>query len=100
MKKIMQAAVNISDDIGLFKQLAREFLLLESSDWQFLISTFNARDYAELRFNDHLNRFRRLCQMARQYIENKSLSQEDLAFLDESGKKDALFEDIDIRDFV
>jgi 1,4-alpha-glucan branching enzyme len=35
------------------KQLAVELLLLESSDWQFLISTFSARDYAETRVVEH-----------------------------------------------
>ena len=33
----------------LAKQLCRELLLLESSDWQFLITTVHARDYAEKR---------------------------------------------------
>jgi len=31
----------------ILNDLARELLLLESSDWQFLISTWSARDYAE-----------------------------------------------------
>ena len=35
------------------KQMARELLLLESSDWQFLITTAAARDYAEKRFSGH-----------------------------------------------
>ena len=42
------------------KQMARELLLLESSDWQFLITTAAARDYAEKRFNGHLHEFREL----------------------------------------
>lgn len=37
----------------LLRQLARELVLLESSDWQFLISTWSARDYAEMRFTQH-----------------------------------------------
>src|SRR5438105_675216 len=32
----------------LARQICRELLLLESSDWQFLITTKHARDYAEL----------------------------------------------------
>lgn len=100
LKKILDMHLDMSNSAGLFKQIAREFLLLQSSDWQFLISTFNARDYAELRFNDHLDRFKRLCQMAQQSKENKVLSSEDLAFLQECQKKDALFEDIDIKDFT
>ncbi len=38
-------------------QLARELLLLQSSDWQFLMTTGQARDYAMQRFNEHCQRF-------------------------------------------
>lgn len=37
----------------VLKQLARELLLMQSSDWQFLITTGTAVDYAEERFRDH-----------------------------------------------
>ncbi|HLB25245.1 MAG TPA: 1,4-alpha-glucan branching protein domain-containing protein, partial [Nitrospirota bacterium] len=37
----------------ILKQAARELLLMQSSDWQFLISTWSARDYAEMRFTEH-----------------------------------------------
>lgn len=39
------------------KQLARELLLLQSSDWQFLMTTGQAHDYAVERFNTHMARF-------------------------------------------
>jgi 1,4-alpha-glucan branching enzyme len=39
------------------KQLAVELLLLQSSDWQFLISTVSARDYAETRVVEHNHDF-------------------------------------------
>ena len=42
------------------KQLARELLLAQSSDWAFLIKTGTARDYATKRAKDHLLRFNRL----------------------------------------
>jgi 1,4-alpha-glucan branching enzyme len=41
----------------IVKQLCRELLLLESSDWQFLITTGAARDYAEIRFLTHNDQF-------------------------------------------
>ncbi|MEA2062467.1 MAG: 1,4-alpha-glucan branching protein domain-containing protein, partial [Gemmatimonadota bacterium] len=44
-------------------QLGRELLLLESSDWQFLISTWSARDYAEARVVKHWDNFERLARM-------------------------------------
>lgn len=100
MKEAARLAAGTTGADGLFKQLAREFLLLQSSDWQFLISTWSARDYAELRFSDHLDRFKRLYAMAQNYAKNKSLTPEESEFLRECQKKDALFEEIDIRDFV
>jgi 1,4-alpha-glucan branching enzyme len=42
------------------KQLARELLLAQSSDWAFLIRTGTAREYATRRTVDHLSRFNRL----------------------------------------
>src|SRR5207245_2633471 len=48
----------------LLRQAGRELLLLESSDWQFLITTFAARDYAELRVTEHAEAFERLATLA------------------------------------
>jgi 1,4-alpha-glucan branching enzyme len=45
------------------KQLARELLLAQSSDWAFLMKTGTAVDYATRRTNDHLMRFTRLWEM-------------------------------------
>jgi 1,4-alpha-glucan branching enzyme len=42
------------------KQLARELLLAQSSDWAFLMKTGTARQYATKRTMDHLARFNRL----------------------------------------
>ena len=44
----------------LLKQLARELLLAQSSDWAFLMRTGTAREYATKRTLDHLGRFNRL----------------------------------------
>jgi 1,4-alpha-glucan branching enzyme len=45
------------------KQLARELLLAQSSDWAFLMKTGTAVDYATRRSNDHILRFTRLWEM-------------------------------------
>ncbi len=42
------------------RQLARELLLAQSSDWSFLIKTGTAREYASRRVEDHLRRFETL----------------------------------------
>ena len=44
----------------VLKQLARELLLAQSSDWAFLMKTGTAREYATRRTLDHLARFNRL----------------------------------------
>jgi 1,4-alpha-glucan branching enzyme len=45
------------------KQLARELLLAQSSDWAFLMKTGTAVEYATRRTKDHLLRFTRLWEM-------------------------------------
>jgi 1,4-alpha-glucan branching enzyme len=44
----------------VLKQLARELLLAQSSDWAFLMRTGTAREYATKRTLDHLTRFSQL----------------------------------------
>lgn len=52
-----RAAAMLRDDSDATKQLARELLLLQSSDWQFLMTTGQAHDYAVERFRSHMERF-------------------------------------------
>ncbi len=47
------------------RQAARELMLLQASDWQFLITTWSARDYAEMRVAEHVEAFERLTAIAR-----------------------------------
>jgi len=77
-------------------QAARELLLAESSDWQFLISTFSARDYAEVRFKDHVDRFDRLAEIADRVHTGSVLTVDEAAFLKECQLKDAPFQDLDL----
>jgi 1,4-alpha-glucan branching enzyme len=79
----------------LVQQAGRELLLAEASDWQFLISTFAARDYAEIRFGDHIDRFNRLAELADAVHLGGRLTPEDEAFLKDSQLKDAAFSDLD-----
>ena len=50
----------------VLNQAARELLLLQSSDWPFLVTTGQADAYATERFTNHLERFRRLADLAEQ----------------------------------
>ncbi len=79
----------------LLKQCGRSLFLLEASDWQFLISTFSARDYAELRLTVHYDDFRRLAAMTRRYAADRNLPGEDWNFLTFCRERDDIFPDID-----
>jgi 1,4-alpha-glucan branching enzyme len=81
----------------LLEQLARELLLLESSDWPFLITTGQAKEYATKRFNDHFNRFSQLAEMAES---DENLTDANLARVAELEEKDNPFPTIDYRVFA
>jgi len=91
-----------TDDSNLRRilmQLARELLLLESSDWQFLISTWSARDYAENRIALHYENFNRLHRIALDYVSNKFIAGGDWEYLGTLEQADGLFPDIDLEPF-
>lgn len=86
--------------VRILQQLARELLLLESSDWEFLISTWSARDYAENRVALHYENFNRLYKMAEIYGSRKRIDEGDWNFLSVLEKNDGLFKDIDLEPFA
>ncbi len=75
-------------------QLAREFLLLQASDWQFLITTWSARDYAERRFAEHYGHFTRLAQLLRGLIDGASLAAPEEEFLTAREEQNFVFPDV------
>jgi 1,4-alpha-glucan branching enzyme len=75
-------------------QLARELLLLQASDWQFLITTWAARNYAETRFAEHYSHFTRLSALVRQLSEGAPLQGAEEQFLIERETQDFPFPDI------
>jgi len=84
----------------ILKQLAREVMLLSASDWQFLISTWAARDYAEMRVSEHYEDFKRLVSMADRKINREEISDGDWFFLDDCCQRDRLFPEIEIEWFA
>jgi 1,4-alpha-glucan branching enzyme len=96
----LAAAHGETTDPGLKRvlaQMGRELLLMESSDWQFLISTWSARDYAETRFSEHYHDFMRLADVAQRIIEKAQPSTGDWEYVGDIQAKDSPFEDLDIR---
>jgi 1,4-alpha-glucan branching enzyme len=72
------------------KQLARELLLAQSSDWAFLMKTGTAREYATQRTIDHLARFNRLHD---QFVTNNL----DEEFLRDCEWRDNIFPNVNWR---
>ncbi len=73
-------------------QAARELLLAQASDWEFLITTGQAGEYARQRFRTHLLRFERALAIAR--------SGEDEPELAETERLDNPFPDVNWRVFA
>ena len=86
--------------IKILKQMARELLLLESSDWQFLITTWSARDYAENRIALHYDNFTRLYNMANTYANGQNVDEGEWHFLGSIEANDDLFEALDLEPFA
>ena len=80
---------------SLLKLLARELVLLESSDWQFLISTWAARDYAEMRFSNHHADFRKVLELLHKAGNGDRLTTGEQEAVREISERDNLFEEID-----
>lgn len=80
----------------VLNQAARELLLLQSSDWPFLVTTLQAKEYAVDRFQEHLDRFDQLAALA----EADSWTAEDEAFLASLRERDNPFPTIDYREWA
>jgi 1,4-alpha-glucan branching enzyme len=71
------------DMLRVLNQAARELLLLESSDWPFLVTTGQANEYATQRFNEHVDRFNSLADIAEREGDMTESEQETLAALED-----------------
>jgi 1,4-alpha-glucan branching enzyme len=101
MQKLVQEFGDTKDDklTNILKQLARELFLLQSSDWQFLISTWSARDYAELRLSEHHQNFVRLAEMAEKYGRGEWVDEGEWTFVGDLEARDNLFENVNFKWF-
>ena len=75
-------------------QMGRELLLLQASDWQFLITTWASRNYAETRFAEHYADFTRLLELAKRVHDGGSLTWEEDEYLVGKEAQDFCFPDI------
>ena len=101
-EEIIARYKNTNDEhmLKILKQMARELLLLQSSDWQFLISTWSARDYAENRMALHYENFNRLYNMASKYGSGQNVEEGEWHFLGILESNDGIFMDLDLEPFA
>jgi 1,4-alpha-glucan branching enzyme len=93
MEQLVEANHNPTEDERcVLNQVARELLLLQSSDWPFLVTTGQAREYAIQRYSQHLERFNRLVSSLEAKRPNRTLAEEFYEL-------DKVFPNIDYRWF-
>lgn len=79
----------------ILRQCGGELLLLQASDWPFMISTRSTPDHAQRRAAQHYDNFQRCRLMAERYMAGEAIDEEDERRLDEMEHQDALFGDFD-----
>jgi 1,4-alpha-glucan branching enzyme len=80
----------------VLNQAARELLLLQSSDWPFLVTTLQAKEYAIERFQEHIDRFNQLAALGAA----EAHTAEDEGFVANLRERDNPFPGIDYRDWA
>ena len=80
------------DEEAVLNMAARELLLLQASDWPFLVTTGQAREYAIQRFTRHVERFEALAVSLEEGRPDRKLA-------DELYEVDKVFPDIEYRWF-
>jgi len=68
---------------------------LESSDWQFLISTWSARDYAEERVSVHRDQLKYIVSILNNYENSGRISETDEKYLARIERVDDVFPNLD-----
>jgi len=81
-------------------QAGRELFLLQASDWQFLMTTGSAPDYAAQRLDAHHSDFKRVAELARRWRRQEHLTDSDWAFFGSLQERDRIFPDVDPRWFA
>jgi 1,4-alpha-glucan branching enzyme len=94
--RVLACARDRADLTPYLQQAARELLLLEASDWTFLITTGGARDYAEVRLLDHARRFESIARLVRQLLDGEPPDPARLQVYEESRVRDQAFDEVEL----
>lgn len=91
-ERMMELANRHPNADGLLKrtlnQMARELMLMQSSDWAFLMTTGTAKEYSTKRTKDHIQRFNELYEQVKH-------NRIDEAYVYDLEQKDSIFQHID-----
>lgn len=82
----------------VINQMGRELFLLSSSDWEFLISTWSARDYAEHRVTQHYENFKKLEKIFNKACKNP-LTEQEFQFLEKLEEEDSIGWGMNVQDW-
>ena len=95
MTELAHAHAQTTDEMveRVLRQLAREVLLMQSSDWAFLIRNGTAKHYAEERIHMHVAWFNKL-------YEQLNAGKIDAVFLSECEARDNLFPNLEWRHYI
>ena len=80
----------------ILQQVGRELLLMEGSDWPFLLYTKQAKEYANQRFHNHHQQFLKLIWASKDCKDTRRISLNDFEQIE---SVDSCFQDIDINYF-
>jgi len=84
------------NEYRILSQLARELLLMEGSDWPFLLHTKQAKEYANERFHHHHQRLNKLIWQAKDFNDPSRLDYDELERIETI---DSCFHDINLNYF-
>ncbi|HET9886685.1 MAG TPA: 1,4-alpha-glucan branching protein domain-containing protein, partial [bacterium] len=72
----------------------RQLLLLCASDWQFLMTTESASEYAAERVNEHADHVRRFAALGRKALAGRTIDEQEWEFLQQIEERDNPFPDL------
>jgi len=79
----------------ILQQAIRELMIVQASDWEFMITNWSTKDYAEKRIVEHHSDFARLTKMAWSYAKGHGFNEQDEQFLKKCEDRDVIFAEPD-----
>jgi 1,4-alpha-glucan branching enzyme len=94
-------SLNAGNDVQMriLNQALRELLLMQASDWPFLITHQQAVDYAEQRFCGHRDAFKKLIAIYDEMFAGADLTKEFESIIEHLEQQDDVLKDITIEDW-